>query len=346
MAEDAAPTTTNDQYLNVLEVQSRRLFPPGKLYASLRALYFDVHEYAARQGFSLLNGVGDGDSTICCANPNCSFRIAFERNGDDGGAAIVDGSIYRHSTQCVNPQSVNSDDSQWIELTEAKDFSRLLYTNPVCFLGTRAPIDTATNNDLEHNVMILSWLTATNNEGSFMFSLNKHRHTASVLQDEFTLSIPVQGMEDVVLSVGGVSGKWGISKFQKDHKDAAVETAPEAAATSRKKKRKGPRFPTGIPNLQRVPLGQDTEGSTGWPFAVKGTVAHLLCRAIHIADGTDWIDANHYVVFAKITRAYVQSSYWNPSKKIFQPTPGYPPYLTFFGSQTFGSVLPVPVINF
>eukprot|EP00977_Amphora_coffeiformis_P009160 scaffold2092_cov144-Amphora_coffeaeformis.AAC.1 len=345
MAEDTTPTTNNDQRLNLSEEQTQKLFPVGKLYASPRALCFDVEEFAVRHRFSVLRGAGDDDSVMCCAGPNCKFRIIFESNSD-GGAAIVDRSVYRHSKECggVNRQSgtCEKSSSQWIELQEAKEFSRLLYTNPVCFLGTRATMDPTTTNDnnLEFNVMILSWLTATNNEGSFMFSLNKHRHTATVLRDEFTLSVPVQGMEDLILGAGGVSGKWGFSKFEKERKDPTTETTSTASMASRSKKRKGPRFPTGIPHLERVSLGQDTEGSTGWPFAVKGTVAHLLCRVIHIAERTDWIDNSHYVVFAKITRAYVKSSYWNASKKLFQPAPGFPPYLTFFGSQTFGYVIP------
>ena len=84
-----------------------------------------------------------------------------------------------------------------------------------------------------HNVMILSWLTATNNEGKFMFSLNKHRHTASVIRNEFTLSVPVQGMEDLVLSAGGVSAKWGYSKFPNDHPASSNIPNYTAETTSR-----------------------------------------------------------------------------------------------------------------
>lgn len=199
-----------------------------------------------------------------------------------------------------------------------------------------------------------------------MFSLNKNRYTASVLRDEFTLSVPVQGMEDLVLNVGGVSRKWGISKFSSEHHDdydddgEAVDEPPSTENLTQKK-RKTPRFPRGIPCLDIVPLGHngppqhqsepnirettDTnqQPSTTWPFAIKGTVAHLLCKVIHKADEAAWVDAFHYVIFAKVTKAHVHASYWNDSKKLFEPKHGHPPYLTFFGSQTFGYVSPSPL---
>lgn len=95
---------------------------------------------------------------------------------------------------------------------------------------------------LQHrNVQVVSWLTATNNDGTFVFSLNHRRYTASMLllgtpqnqpaenessldhnlqseqqQRFFTLSIPVQGMEQLVLNVGSSSGRFG-SKFPVDY---------------------------------------------------------------------------------------------------------------------------------
>ena len=71
-----------------------------------------------------------------------------------------------------------SNTDEWIDLKEPKQFCRLLYTNPVCFLSTIA------TTEQQRNVMVLSWLTATNNEGRFMFSLNRRRHTASHVRRE------------------------------------------------------------------------------------------------------------------------------------------------------------------
>ena len=50
------------------------------------------------------------------------------------------------------------------------------------------------------------------------------------------------------------------------------------------------------------------------------------------------IDDNHLFVMAE-TDAYVHPSYWDRNKLLFRPLSNdVPPYLTFFGSQTFGYV--------
>jgi len=102
------------------------------------------------------------------------------------------------------------------------------------------------------NVMVVSWLTAINNKGGFIMSINKRRHTASILTsphprrrmgieeksedvkvkgDEglsgnikdngknpiFVLCVPVKGMEELVLNCGKTSGRWGRSKFPRDY---------------------------------------------------------------------------------------------------------------------------------
>jgi flavin reductase (DIM6/NTAB) family NADH-FMN oxidoreductase RutF len=79
----------------------------------------------------------------------------------------------------------------WLELTLPKQFSRLLYTNPVCFLST-------CSRDHGQNVMVVSWLTAINNEGRLVMSLCRRRHTVSMLLSKefietttFVLSVPV-----------------------------------------------------------------------------------------------------------------------------------------------------------
>ena len=148
---------------------------------------------------------------------------------------------------------VHEDRSQWVQLKSGKEFSRLLYPSPVCLLSTTS--GEKNNSDVkEDNVMVLSWLTPTNNEGRFMFSINKSRYSALLLVPslsditittadercskkrsysktetdtkggsniyannyqvgiEFALSIPVQGMEQMVLDIGSISGRFG-TKF-------------------------------------------------------------------------------------------------------------------------------------
>jgi type II secretory pathway pseudopilin PulG len=83
------------------------------------------------------------------------------------------------------------------------------------------------------NVMVVSWLTATNNNGKFVMSINKRRRTAQNLVQMtadsatsnsaltiappsklFTLCVPTAGMEELVLAVGGISGRVGC-KFER-----------------------------------------------------------------------------------------------------------------------------------
>ena len=71
-----------------------------------------------------------------------------------------------------------TDANEFVHLQDAKSFSRLLYTNPVCLLATLNPSATPTPT---RNVMVISWLTPTNNSGKFVMSVNKRRHTAGIL---------------------------------------------------------------------------------------------------------------------------------------------------------------------
>ena len=246
-------------------------------------------------------------------------------------------------------QSSNTAD-EWIELNEPKQFSRLLYTNPVCFLSTTTTTTTEQQQQRK-NVMVLSWLTATNNEGRFMFSLNRRRHTASVISEEgctFVLSVPVKGMENLVKEVGGVSGRWG-SKFVEDHhtgeeqqrKEFASrqEGEPPLSKRQKKKQQQQANRSLGIEGLKAVPLGlrPDDENSGGL-FAVDGTIAHLHCRVYSMIKEAV-IDEDHYLILGEVTRAFVHGSYWDAAKNLFRPDDQSPPYLTFFGSQTFGYVV-------
>mmetsp|Transcript_37716 Transcript_37716/g.43076 ORF Transcript_37716/g.43076 Transcript_37716/m.43076 type:complete len:248 (+) Transcript_37716:37-780(+) len=231
---------------------------------------------------------------------------------------------------------------EWIELKE-RDFSRLLYTNPVVFLST-------CGQEGQKNVMVLSWLTATNNKGGFVFSINKRRHTVSLLSKErnFVLSVPTAEMEEIVLEVGKTSGQFG-SKFKSSsdedqHTDLTVGKTERAEVSderkfplSKRQKKKLRRLNPEVDGLKAVSLySSDEMRSSSYLFAIEGTVAYLQCK-LHSMEETK-IDDEHYLVSAEVTRASVNSSYWYPEKCIFRPQEGMPPYLTFFGSQTFGYV--------
>ncbi len=252
--------------------------------------------------------------------------------------------------------------SEWIELKDKKSFSRLLYTNPVCFLTTLC--DNQDDNSLQRNVMVVSWLTPTNNDGRFMMSINKNRHTSRILlsssKQEFVLSVPIAGMEILVLNVGKTSGRYGRSKFPQDHHDKHIE-ANNIVSTG--KKRKGHEFANGIDGLIGVKIGTSndeishSERNRNVSFAIKGTVAHLKCAiyAIPSIEKENLIDDEHNLILADIHEAYVHSNYWDDSKKQFfpqqrsnqsnendPPSSSIPPYLTFFGSQKFGYVSTSP----
>ena len=259
--------------------------------------------------------------------------------------------MHRNATKDDIMSAAGNEEAPWIELTEPKQFSRLLYTNPVCFLST-------VSLEGKRNVMVISWLTATNNEGSFMCSMNRRRYSASVLLSgvsEFVLSVPVKGMEMLVRDVGATSGKWG-SKFPQDHVGQELPKElqyNEKESSKRKEKSKRRRRMTvmGIPGLEAVPFGShlltpltQNDGSAfhspAQAFAVRGTVAHLKCTIYNLMEGV--IDADHLLILARVTGAHVHPSFWDSNKNGFRPESNAPPYLTFLGSQEFGYVVTQP----
>ena len=62
-------------------------------------------------------------------------------------------------------------------------------------------------------------------------------------------------------------------------------------------------------------------------------------QLIAAAADTTPIDVNTDNFMAEVIDAHVHSSYWDATKKQFRPMrDDVPPYLTFFGAQTFGYV--------
>ena len=250
-----------------------------------------------------------------------------------------------------NTASVSQNNPQWLELTDNKQWSRLLYTNPVCFLSVLDPPNAVPT---RKNVMVLSWLSATNNNGSLAFSINKSRYTASVLMKQhstdrparFTLCVPTKGMEKLVLSTGSVSGRF-CSKFRQDHGKTEIDKLQEEMREwtneqhlSKRQKRKLEReqLSCGVPGLVACRIGTNEHATDDTMFAIRGTVAHLECSVTKVMAGV--VDDHHLLVAAQVTKAFVQSTYWDESKNLFRPAEGFPPYLTFFGSQTLGYVVP------
>eukprot|EP00927_Polykrikos_kofoidii_P061770 TRINITY_DN56607_c0_g1_i1.p1 TRINITY_DN56607_c0_g1~~TRINITY_DN56607_c0_g1_i1.p1 ORF type:complete len:391 (-),score=44.36 TRINITY_DN56607_c0_g1_i1:24-1196(-) len=89
--------------------------------------------------------------------------------------------------------------------------SRPLYPNPVCFLTTWLPECRHDGVLPRNNVMTISWLTALDNDGTFVCSMNQRRHTATMLQRNpwFVLNVAVAGLESLLRRVGGCHGSKG-----------------------------------------------------------------------------------------------------------------------------------------
>lgn len=137
----------------------------------------------------------------------------------------VDHPLPEDGKQPLTEQRVESDSPQVVDVPKHL-VNRILYTNPVCFLSVR---DAATG---RKNVMTISWLTPTDNHGGVFLSVNAKRHTATFLRKAsavFCLSVATQGMEEMLLAVGGCSGRDAA-----DSREAAtgLSSGPSSAAAS------------------------------------------------------------------------------------------------------------------
>jgi hypothetical protein len=255
-----------------------------------------------------------------------------------------------------------------------------------------APVDESLLFRYHDNVMIISWLTAINNEGKFIMSMNRHRYTSNYfLQYQkrrhrvpnsellFVLAVPVRGMEQLIRNVGSVSGRAGI-KFSTATTASSSEPAAYVPNTMSKRQKRKLGFPNGIPGLYKTPVGSksnttytsfipstyptstneshsliestqhfDTTTNVSSLFAVDGTVAHMVSSVMNVVDSNNdtnnnnknIVDDNHLLITAQVIDAYVRTNYWDDKKNIFRPLSStVPTYLTFFGAQEFGYVVP------
>ena len=121
------------------------------------------------------------------------------------------------------------------ELVPKHLLSRLLYSNPVCFLCTN-DVDplSGSSSAPTTNIMTVSWITTIDNQGTFIMSLNANRHTVTNLFPEsttrgkregiahenlskFTLSVAIHGHEDVLKQIGSISGGDDTIRGKKAH---------------------------------------------------------------------------------------------------------------------------------
>lgn len=247
--------------------------------------------------------------------------------------------------ESANPDQAEHSSINPVEVRTIRDknlLARFLYPNPVCLLTSRNAAGCAH----AWNIMTISWLTPINNMGQFVFSINKRRHTAANLQDcpEFVLSVPVRGMEEMVLAIGKCSGEDvdkatklniplcspGFSELGSAPVDLPCDYDPRqqsSALGSKKKHQRSAKKQLKADAVARLESGVGR-------VAVRNCCAHLLCTMLSSQEA----DHDHWLMTASVELAHVRAEYW--SGKTFQPLhQEVAPFLTFFGSQTFGYVL-------
>jgi flavin reductase (DIM6/NTAB) family NADH-FMN oxidoreductase RutF len=246
--------------------------------------------------------------------------------------------------------------------------ARLLYPNPVCFLVTaevgEGGAGSSSVGGAGHNAMVISWLTAVDNAGHFVMSVNAGRHTARNLLPPhapaaaptapapggaaagppgpppppvvFTLSPAVDGMQDMLLRVGGTSGatrgpcgrdkpaRLGLPLCRPGGKpegggsgsggSSGVAAGGRPASSGRSKSRGRQR--------QAAAAAAAGEGEGEGARAVAGAAAHLVCDVQRVlVDGRRGgggsgagADLGHHVLLCRIRAAYVAPGYWATGK--------------------------------
>jgi hypothetical protein len=187
--------------------------------------------------------------------------------------------------------------------------SRVLYSNPVCFLCT-APTESA------RNVMTISWLTATDNLGHFVCALNRGRHSAAHLSASqtpifFVLSIATARHAALLRQVGSTSGRDGdkLARLQ-------IDTVPvedmfgvaECAA-----------YLVCRVNTQLAPLAPIADATCERAFAST--------------------NAHHLLLHCTAMRGLVARDYWDGRR--FCCRADAAPHLSFLGSQQFATIEPL-----
>jgi hypothetical protein len=114
---------------------------------------------------------------------------------------------------------------------------KLLYINPVSLLTSLRSQQNATVTEIDPhydpartpNVMTITWLTPTDNNGNFFCSMNATRFSLKNVLDSrrFVLNIPVAGMETLIKDIGKCSGS---SYFVDEQVDGQVEKSQQDIA--------------------------------------------------------------------------------------------------------------------
>ncbi|KAL3669465.1 hypothetical protein V7S43_005857 [Phytophthora oleae] len=223
----------------------------------------------------------------------------------------------------------------WVAVDKGM-LSRLLYPNPVCLLSVCSGDGSA------RSLMTITWLTAINNQGGFICSMNATRHTANFMNQSgaiFVLNVPVRGMEELVLSIGGSTGA-NVDKFEEFNVTVCApgggEIEPVATDSIESKVR------TKKPKLSKKELTRlEIASAVAQSIALRDCIAHLLCRVETVTE-----DDGHLLLRCTQLAGWTRRAYWDGRNFMPQDGTSAEPYLTFLGSKMFGYVVPsgsVPV---
>ena len=198
--------------------------------------------------------------------PLVSSRPPAKKGKKQGAAAAAPAPAPAAPAAAPAQMRIAAKEHEFIELTERRLMSRLLYSNPVCVMTTvSVPADWEAGGGAKkegrtrRNAMALSWLTPMNNDGTFVFCINQKRLSAQALlaKRPFVLSVPTAGAgEKLVRAVGGCSGRH-VDKFAAAGGVAGLEAVPLGGAKRFK-------APPRVGNKAKAGKGQDN------PFSALG----------------------------------------------------------------------------
>ncbi|TYZ58366.1 hypothetical protein PybrP1_004960 [[Pythium] brassicae (nom. inval.)] len=228
----------------------------------------------------------------------------------------------------------------WVAVEKGM-LSRVLYPNPVCLLSVWDV------SQCRANVMTITWLTPVNNQGGFICSVNCNRYTASFVSSPgalFVLNVPVRGMEELVLAIGGCSGanvdkftELGIVTCAPGSNDASVlDTSRSRSAADVDADCGEVGVPTNSkkPKLSRQEVArQVVDDAAAKSVAIRGCAAHVICRV-----ESAQTDEGHWTLRCSQLAAWCNCDYWD-GKNFLSRSPTAAPFLTFLGSKVFGYVV-------
>ncbi|KAJ3147447.1 hypothetical protein HDU86_007997 [Geranomyces michiganensis] len=198
--------------------------------------------------------------------------------------------------------------------------SRLLYPNPVCLLTVAAAVPASNETEdsgadaaaaaevaWDRNVMTISWITATDNHGRFVCSINLNRRSCTLVRRAmaFVLNIAPASLQPLLLAVGSTSGH---------------DTADKFTALS---------IPTCEPGFQPTTSIRGTQPEH-MP-AIPTAAAHCECVV------EEWSERNgHAVLFCRVLRGWARREWWDGRCLGSVDDP----LLSFMGSKLFAHVIP------